>query len=158
MIQAAQPAIPRSESSSRRLPPIARLTVALEVVIGVGAIFGGGLLVLGPDGHLLGMPTSMLAGTPFDSFLIPGVTLFTFVGLASLGAALMTLRRFALAPLAAVVVGVILVGWISSEMLILDGPQTLAWAVYLILGTVVATLGLVWARSLVSNSAGGIRP
>ncbi len=44
-------------------------------------------------------------------------------------------------------------GWGGSEEPA-GHPQTLAWAVYLILGTVVATLGVVWARSLVSSSAG----
>src|SRR5438067_12386901 len=87
------------QSSSRRLPGTARLAIALEVFLGLGALFGGGALILAPDGHLLGMPTKLLAGSPFSSFLVPGIVLFTFVGLAPLLAAAVTARRQAFAPL-----------------------------------------------------------
>jgi hypothetical protein len=123
------------------------LAAALETIIGVGAIFGGGLLILGPDGHLLGMPTKMLAGTPFDSFLLPGILLFSFVGVVPLGAAVLTLRGSPAAPLSAVAVGLLLVGWISVEMVMLGGPQTLAWALYLVLGTAIALVGVSMAQS-----------
>jgi hypothetical protein len=39
------------------------------------------------------MPTKLLAGSPFPSFLVPGIILFTFVGLAPLMAAALTVRR-----------------------------------------------------------------
>ena len=137
----------RSSSNVRRLPGMARLAAALEAIIGVGAIFGGGLLVVAPDGRLLGVATTMLVGTPFDSFLIPGVLPFTFVGVAQMTAAALTVRRSPFAPLTAVVVGLVLVGWICGEMAILGGPQTLAWALYLVLGTVVAVTGVFWSKS-----------
>ena len=70
----------------------------------------------------------MLAGTPFDSFLLPGIVLFSCIGVVPLTAALLTLRRSALAPLASVAVGVLLMGWIVGEMVILGGAGTLAWA------------------------------
>ena len=122
----------------------------LEVIVGIGAIFGGGLLIAAPDGHLLGVPTRILAGTPFDSFLVPGIVLSIALGVLPLAAAAMTLRNSPQGPLAAVVVGLLLVGWITAEMVMLGGPQTLAWALYLVLGTVIATLGVVWARSSIS--------
>src|ERR1700736_7066670 len=113
MAHAANLPTTQSRSSSGRLQGIARLAVALEGFIGVGAIVGGGLLILGPDGHLLGLPSKMLAGTPFDSFLIPGILLFTLVGVVPTAAAVMTLRRSASSPLFALVVGLLLVGWVT---------------------------------------------
>src|ERR1700682_2442994 len=74
----------RHQSTSRPLPGIARLAVVLEIFLGLGALFGGGALILGPDGHILGMPTSLLAGSPFPSYLLPGIILFTFIGVAPL--------------------------------------------------------------------------
>lgn len=147
MAQAVVPATTRSRSSVGRLPGIARLAAALEALVGVGAIFGGGLLILGPDGHRLGLPSKMLVGTPFDSFLIPGILLFTLVGVVPMTAAVMTLRRPKSGPLVAFVVGLLLVGWITGEMVILGGLQTLAWALYLVLGTVIASVGVIWFRS-----------
>jgi len=130
-----------------RLPGIARLAIVLEVFLGIGALFGGGALILAPDGHLLGMPTKLLAGSPFPNFLVPGIILFTFVGLAPLLAAAITVRRLALAPIAAVVVGLTLIGWVSVEMVVLAGLGSLAWALYLVLGACIAAIGVAWWRS-----------
>jgi hypothetical protein len=134
-------------SAPRPLPGVARLAVVLEIFLGLGALFGGGALILGPDGHLLGMPTSLLAGSPFPSYLVPGIALFTFVGIAPLLAAAMTVRRQALAPLAAVAVGLTLIGWVCVEMVVLAGLGSLAWALYLVLGASISVIGLAWWRS-----------
>jgi hypothetical protein len=131
----------------RPLPGIARLAVVLEVFLGIGALFGGGAFILGPDGHLLGMPTTLLAGSPFASFLLPGIVLFTLIGIAPLLAAAMTLRRQAFAPIAAVAVGLTLIGWVSVEMVVLAGLGSLAWALYLVLGAGISAIGVTWWRS-----------
>src|SRR6202165_1263434 len=110
------------QSTPRPLPGIARLAIVLEVFLGLGALFGGGAFILAPDGHLLGMPASLLAGSPFPSYLVPGIILFTFVGIAPLLAAAITVRRQAFAPVAAVAVGLTLIGWVSVEMVVLAGP------------------------------------
>ena len=137
----------QSQSTPRQLPGIARLAVVLEIFLGLGALFGGGALILAPDGHLLGMPTSLLAGSPFHSFLLPGIVLFTFIGIAPLLAATITIRRQALAPAAAVAVGLALIGWVSVEMVVLAGLGSLAWALYLVLGASIAAIGVAWWRS-----------
>jgi hypothetical protein len=121
--------------------------VGLEIFLGIGALLGGGSLMLAPDGHLLGMSTSLLAGTSFHSFLVPGICLFAFVGVAPLLAAAITVRRQSIAPLAAVAVGLTLMGWIAAEMVALAGLGSLAWAFYLVLGTSIAAVGLAWWRS-----------
>lgn len=140
-------------ASRRRLPGIARLAVGMEIFLGTGALFGGGSLILAPDGHLLGMSTHLLSGTPFRSFLVPGICLFVLVGVAPLMAAAITVRRQSIAPLAAVAVGLTLIGWITVEMVALAGVGSLAWAFYLVLGTSIAAVGLAWWRSSRSLNA-----
>lgn len=54
-------------------PTIARVAVVLEIFLGLGALFGGGQFIAAPNGHVLGMTTEMLAGTPFPSYLVPGI-------------------------------------------------------------------------------------
>jgi hypothetical protein len=141
---------PRPASTSRRLPALGRLAMVLEIFLGIGALFGGSLFILAPDGHLLGVPLSMLTGTPFRSFLVPGLLLFTFVGLGPMVAATITARRGGIGPLAALAVGLTLMGWITVEMVIFAGLTSLFWAFYLVLGTVIAAVGAAWWRS---NSA-----
>ncbi len=54
----------------------------LLAFLGLGAIFGGGILSISPTGELIGMPLSMLEKSPFSSFLVPGIILFLVLGLA----------------------------------------------------------------------------
>jgi hypothetical protein len=49
----------------------------------LSAIGGGGALIISPSGKLLGgLPLSILAYSPFSDFLIPGIILFTILGLS----------------------------------------------------------------------------
>src|SRR6202035_1003490 len=137
----------RPASTFRRLPTLGRLAMVLEIFLGIGALFGGIQFILAPDGHLLGVPLRMLAGTPFHSFLVPGLLLFTFVGVGPMIAAAITARRGAIGPLAALAVGLTLMGWITVEMVIFAGLTSLFWAFYLVLGTVIAAVGAAWWRS-----------
>jgi len=52
----------------------------LLAFLGLGALGGGGVLIISPTGKLFGMPMTMLGKSPFDSFLIPGLILFIVIG------------------------------------------------------------------------------
>ena len=145
----------RPASTSRRLPGLARLAMVLEILLGIGAVGGGSLFILAPDGHLMGLPLKMLTGTPFRSFLVPGLLLFTFVGVAPMVAAAITARRLAIGPLAALAVGVTLMSWITVEMVMFAGFTSLLWAFYLVLGTVIAAVGAAWWRSSAARNGAG---
>ena len=95
----------------------------------------------------MGLPLKMLAGTPFHSFLVPGLLLFTFVGVGPILAAAITARQLTIGPLAALAVGVTLMTWITVEMVLFAGATSLLWAFYLVLGTVIAAVGAAWWRS-----------
>ena len=56
----------------------------LQAFIGLGAIGGGSMLIIDPSGNAIGLPVEMLQGSPFPDFLIPGVFLFTVIGLGSM--------------------------------------------------------------------------
>jgi hypothetical protein len=56
------------------------IVVLLLLYVGAGAIYGGLLFVIYPDGSGLGMTTSFLENTPFDNYLIPGIVLLIFNG------------------------------------------------------------------------------
>ncbi len=53
----------------------------LLLFLSLGALFGGVVLVLDPSGELLQMPAIILKNSPFNNFLIPGLILFTVLGL-----------------------------------------------------------------------------
>ena len=60
--------------------PTRNIIIFLLGFLGLGAIFGGGVLIISPTGELMGMPLSMLDPSPFHSFLIPGILLFVVLG------------------------------------------------------------------------------
>jgi len=60
------------------------MIIALLAFIGLGAIFGGGALLIDHSGNILQMPLEMLETSPFTNFLVPGLLLFIFIGVLPL--------------------------------------------------------------------------
>lgn len=60
------------------------ILLILLAFLGLGAVFGGGVLIISPSGELIGMPLSMLGVSPFHTFLIPGILLFLVIGMLPL--------------------------------------------------------------------------
>jgi hypothetical protein len=56
------------------------LLIVLLILLGVGAVPSGVAFMLAPDGSLIQMPLSNLQNTPFPNFFIPGLLLFTLLG------------------------------------------------------------------------------
>ena len=71
--------------------------LALEVFTGLSAVAGGVSFVATPEGSVLSMHTSLLAGSPFTDYLIAGPFLTVVVGMGMLGAPLMLFMRLPLA-------------------------------------------------------------
>lgn len=70
-----------------------QLLVSLHVLLGIGAVFGGLGLIIDPSGELIKMPISLLAYSPFSSFLIPGVILLVVLGIAPMVAVYGLIKR-----------------------------------------------------------------
>jgi hypothetical protein len=64
-----------------RPPFLARILITLLIFIGIGALISGAMLFIAPDGHLMLWSTDTLSGTPFSSYLLPGIILFVFLGI-----------------------------------------------------------------------------
>ena len=52
--------------------------------LALGAIGGGAVLIISPTGEMMGLPVSSFKNMPFNSFLIPGIILFSVLGLVPL--------------------------------------------------------------------------
>jgi hypothetical protein len=118
----------------------------LQVLIGIGAVGGGLMLVLDPSGQNLGTPLEMLEGTPFKTFLIPGIVLLVINGLGSLAGAILSFMRHQYAGYVAMALGVFLVAWILVQVYWFNGFHWLHW-LYLGVGIVELTLGWSVRRS-----------
>src|SRR5271166_4849046 len=96
---------------TRSLTGFAKAAVSLEIFLSVGALGGGGALMLGPRGEIIPLPLSALKGSLFETYFIPGLILFFVLGLGPLAAALLAWRRHRLAPIATLGVGAALLIW-----------------------------------------------
>jgi hypothetical protein len=56
----------------------------LHALLGLNAAAGGFLMMIKPDGSLLKMNSGLLTQSPFSNFFLPGLLLFTCIGLLSL--------------------------------------------------------------------------
>jgi hypothetical protein len=65
----------------------------LQGLLAIGAIIGGGALIIDPSGNLIKMPDSLLDHSPFGSFLIPGIILLLVLGVMPMIIAISLLRR-----------------------------------------------------------------
>lgn len=134
--------------SARHLRPLSRLAkaaVVLEILLSVGALGGGFVLMIAPRGEIMPLPLSALAGSPFETYLVPGLILFGVLGLGPLVAARLAWRRHPLAPTAALVVGAGLLIWVAVEVAIIGySNEPPLQAIYAILGVTIMLVSIRW--------------
>jgi hypothetical protein len=123
----------------------AAASLVLEVVLSIGALAGGLVLTVAPRGEIMPLPLSALSGSPFETYLGPGLILFTVLGLGPLVAARLAWIRHPLAPVAALVVGAALLIWVAVEIAIIGySNEPPLQAIYLVLGAVITIVALGW--------------
>ncbi len=129
--------------------------IVLLVLLAVGAFIGGGAFMLAPDGHLIQMPISHLEKSPFVDFLIPGILLFTFLGIYPLAVAyslwklpawrwpdrLNPFKRIHWSWAGSLAAGVIVIIWITVEVLWV--PFGLVHILFFVWGAVLLILTLL---------------
>lgn len=112
----------------------------MELFVGLGALYGGGALVADRTGAVLGMPLELLARSPFDDYLVPGLTLLVVNGVGSLVGAALSLARVRWAGALGLVLGAFLAAWIVLQVLWI-GPISWFQPMMLTCGLAEAWLG-----------------
>lgn len=96
-----------------------RAATALAVVQlfnGLSALAGGIGLMSDPSGGNVAMKLEWLTGTPFSTFLIPGIILFVVNGMGNIGGFFFTLKKRIYAGGIGFIFGVIMMGWIIVQV------------------------------------------
>ena len=109
--------------------------VGLLLFNALSAVGGGIGLVTGT----LPVPTMLLRHTPFDSFVIPGLFLGVVIGGSALVGAIAVLAHAKRSRLISAAAGVIMVGWIAGETILVEGFSWLQ-GFYLLTGLLI-----IWA-------------
>ena len=87
--------------------------------LGVTSLMGGIPMILDPSGGMLHMPLSLLAHSPFHSFLIPGIVLSTANGALSVVVFVTAVRRVTGYGNFVALQGFAIAGWITVEVVLL---------------------------------------
>jgi hypothetical protein len=129
-----------------------RIRFALFVVdlsAAVSAVLGGIAVALQLDSF----PREWLASSPFSDYVMPGAILAIVVGGSAALAAATTAAVPRFGPPLSVVAGLLLMGWIVGELLLLEqnsaaaSPRSVVEPIYLVVGLAMATLGVVMWRA-----------
>lgn len=121
--------------------------IALETVLGIGAVGGGIALMAGPNGEVIPLPVSALDGSPFATYFAPGAILFAVLGIGPLGVAILAWRRHPVAPVLTLATGGALLIWLIVEIAIVGySNHPPLQALYLGLGVAITLVGVGWLR------------
>jgi len=123
----------------------------IQIFVATGALPAGYAMMADPSGEGLGMTTEMLTHSPFGSFLIPGIFLFTVNGLLQLIAGILTLKRRNYMWLPGIGLGIALLIWIIVQVLSI-GLNSVLQPVYFGIGLIEIALSLLY-RKVVNRSA-----
>lgn len=102
-----------------RLKVFRALGMLLLAFNGTGAMYGGGSLMIHPDGSGLRLDPALLAHTPFRNFIIPGLVLFVVNGLCSLVILLLSATHYRGYDRYTTLQGVLLLGWLLIQILMI---------------------------------------
>lgn len=118
-----------------------RLLFALHLFVGVGAMAGGLAAITNPQAPL-GVPVEVLKNSPFSNFFIPGIILFTIIGLGNIFSAIMFHFKSKYQGYLSSVISWALVIWIVVQCIMMNAVAFLH-VLFFIIGLVQAALSMI---------------
>ena len=118
-----------------------RTVILLEAMAAISSLAGGITLVSKPDGSFMGFKTSLLDGTPFDNFLVPGLILTFIVGGSAALGTIAGISQNAWARAAWVMSGSVFAIWIIVQIAMVG---LISWLQPTMLGLGLSILVLVY--------------
>ncbi len=126
--------------NSQRSSPSILLLVALAFQ-GASGLLGGFMLMKDPTGSAIQLPLEWLSESPFETYFIPGLILFSILGLFPIATFGAVILKKSWAWYASVMVGIALVVWIGVEILIIGyHAEPPLQAIYGSLGVIILVL------------------
>lgn len=110
---------------------------------GLSGVAGGLGLALDPSGSSLGLPAAWLEGSPFASYLVPGLVLLTVLGIGPLIVAYGVWRRRPWSRRGSLLVGLALFVWLGVEVAVIGyQPDPPLQLIYGVVGAIVVLIPL----------------
>lgn len=94
------------------------LAISLLLFLGLGGVYGAIMLISDPSGGKFEWSMDLLNGTPFNSFLIPGIMLLVSNGLFPIFTAAITVLKKSYAHTLILLQGIIVLIWLSVQLIL----------------------------------------
>ncbi len=117
------------------------LLVILLGFLSLSGLFGI-MFLIDPSGALAGMPLGLLDKLPIDTFFLPGLFLLIVYGIGSAVIAYGLRRQLFWAPVAGLLLGLVLIGWITGQIILWGEPMMLQY-IYFTVGVAIFLLSLI---------------
>ncbi len=114
------------------------LLLVLHVFVGVGALAEGLAAITNPD-NPMGVTVEALENSPFNNFLIPGIILFTIIGVGNIVSAITLRLDFKLQGYVSSIFSWALVIWIVVQCIMLNDIVSLH-VIFFVIGLVQAVI------------------
>ena len=112
----------------KKLDRIAIVVVALFV--GLQALVPGWQIMT--DGSVYGykLPADWLSSAwPFEGYFVAGLALFVVIGFGSILAAIVNVVKPDAGPMTALLMGLVIIGWIGGELVFLTQTMVMTWII-----------------------------
>lgn len=147
----------RNEENIIKIKRIRNIFLIVLGFLALGAIGGGIVLIISPDGELLGLPLSEFKNIPFTSYSIPGIILFSILGVipSLLIIALLKKPKSKIAEQInifkdmhwswtySIYIAFTLIGWIHIELIFLQGAVHWLQTFYIFYAILIIILALL---------------
>lgn len=135
---------PISRSRPEGRPAALYALVGVLAFQGLSGLAGGYGLIVDPSGRAVGIPAAWLQGSPFADYLVPGVVLFTLLGIGPLIVIYGLWTRRAWSWTASLLVALALVVWLGVEIAVIgyQGEPPLQ-AIYGVVAAALIVLSLL---------------
>lgn len=118
-----------------------RILIGLHLFVGIGAMAGGLAAITNPVAPL-GISVETLKNSPFSNFLIPGIILFTIIGIGNVFSAIMFGLKLKLQGYLSSIFSFALVIWIIVQCIMLRSIMFLH-VLFLTIGLIQAVLSMI---------------
>jgi hypothetical protein len=98
---------------------VRRISIVVLFFTAITAIYGGLCLMIDPSGVKMQLPGNFIHSTPFSNYFFPGMILFVALGLMSLVVSFSVLSHWECCRQLVFVQGVLVMGWIIVQILML---------------------------------------
>lgn len=122
------------------------IAMLLLLFNGISAVFGGYVLIDDPTGGGMQMPVELMKTGPFRDYLIPGIYLFSVLGVGSLVVLFMVIFHTRYHTQAVLFEGLATIAWIVTQMIVVQ-DIVLLQIVYLSVGAILVLCSLSLSNS-----------